>query len=153
MDGVVTSTIPISSAIGLIEGLKLVFSNGKVVDMSAEKGKDIFAPWLDTDEGIKHLGEVALVPHSSPISQSGRFFHNLLFDENASCHLALGNAYRLSIKDGENMSEEEFILAGGNNSSDHIDFMIGSDEMDVDGLKDDGSTEPIMRGGEWAFDI
>ena len=153
VEGVVTSTKPISSDQGFIEGLRIVFSNGKVVDMSAEKGEDVFASWLDIDEGIKHLGEVALVPHSSPISQSGRIFHNLLFDENASCHLALGNAYRFSIKGGEMMSDEEFMLAGGNNSSDHIDFMIGSDEMDVDGFKDDGSTEPIMRGGEWAFDI
>ena len=153
VDGVVTSSKPISSSRGFIEGLRVEFSNGKVVNMSAETGEEIFSPWLDIDEGINHLGEVALVPHSSPISQSGRIFHNLLFDENASCHLALGNGYRFCLKGGEKMSEEEFMLAGGNNSSDHIDFMIGSEEMDVDGILDDGSTEPIMRGGEWAFDI
>ena len=153
VDGIVTSSRPITHSGGLIEGLKLVFSDGKVVDMSAEIGEDIFAPWLDIDEGIKHLGEVALVPHSSPISQSRNFFYNPLFDENASSHLALGNAYRFSIKGGEKLSEEEFLLAGGNNSSDHIDFMIGSGELDVDGITADDSAEPVMRGGEWAFDI
>ena len=104
VEGVVTSTIPITSFSGLIEDLRLVFSKGKVVDMSAEKGEEIFAAWLDTDEGIKHLGEVALVPHSSPISQTRRLYHNLLFDENTSCHLALGNAYRFSIQGGEKRS-------------------------------------------------
>ena len=99
------------------------------------------------------MGEVALVLHSSPISQSGRIFQIILFDENAYCHLALGNAYRYCIKGGEEMSDEEFAQAGGNISQNHWDFMIGSEEVDVDGIIEDGSTEPIMRGGEWAFDV
>ena len=148
-EGVVTSTKPM----GLIDGLSLTFSNGKVIKASARKGEELLYKYLETDNGVKHLGEVALVPHSSPISQSRLLFENLLFDENASCHLALGNAYRFCLEGGEEMLDEEFSQAGGNNSHLHIDFMIGSDEMDVDGIKEDGSTEPIMRGGELAFDV
>ena len=147
--GVVSSTRPM----GLVEGLSLTFSDGKVVKASAKKGEDGLHKLLETDAGSSNLGEVALVPHSSPISQSGLLFNNLLFDENASCHLALGNAYRFCIEGGEEMSDEEFMRAGCNNSQLHIDFMIGSDEMDVDGLKEDGSVEPVIRGGEWAFDV
>jgi len=148
-EGVVTSTKPM----GLIDGLSLTFANGKVVKASARKGEELLHKNLETDNGAKQLGEVALVPHSSPISQSGLLFQNLLFDENAACHLALGNAYRFCVESGEEMSDEEFSQAGGNNSQIHNDFMIGSDEMDVGGIRADGSTEPIMRGGEWAFDV
>jgi aminopeptidase len=108
---------------------------------------------LNTDGASRTLGEVALVPHSSPISQSGLLFYNILFDENASNHLALGNAYRFNIKDGEEMTEEEFASAGGNESMTHADFMIGSDKIDVDGVLADGTTEPVMRAGEWAFEV
>ncbi len=94
---------------------------------------------------------MALVPHSSPISQSGQIFYNILIDENASSHIALGHAYKFSLNEGETLSDEEFAAAGGNLSSIHLDFMIGSGEMDVDGLSNDGTAEPVMRAGEWAF--
>jgi aminopeptidase len=97
------------------------------------------------------LGEVALVPHSSPISQSGLLFYSILIDENASNHVALGRAYEFGLEGGEVMSGDEFAAAGGNHSLIHIDCMIGSGEMDVDGLTADDTAEPIMRGGEWAF--
>ncbi len=93
------------------------------------------------------------MPHSSPISQSGVLFYNTLFDENAACHLALGNAYRISFQNGENMTEEEFAAQGGNKSLIHVDFMIGSAELNIDGICVDGSTEPVMRSGEWAFSV
>lgn len=154
VDGFVKLTWPLDIEMGSIDGLTLTFSSGKVVKATAEQGDvDILHNWLEIDETFNQLGEVALVPHSSPISQSGQQFHNLLFDENASSHLALGNAYRFCIEGGEKMSDDEFIKAGGNISQDHFDFMIGSENMDVDGITDDGSNEPIMHGGEWAFDI
>ena len=103
-------------------------------------------------EGTPTLGEVALVPHSSPISQTGLLFYNILFDENASNHLALGDAYRFSMREGEGMTADGFAAAGGNESAVHVDFMIGSAEMDVDGIAADGSLEPILRQGEWAFE-
>lgn len=152
VNGVVTLSIPYQAQAGLVDKMRLVFSEGKVVEYSAEQGEDIVGAWLEMDEGVKHLGEVALVPHSSPISQSGTTFYDVLFDENASCHLALGNAYQFCLAGGEEMSAEEFSRAGGNSSADHIDFMIGSEKMDVDGIQADGSAEPILRGGEWAFE-
>jgi aminopeptidase len=105
------------------------------------------------DAGAGGLGEVSLVPHSSPISQCGRVFYNILIDENASCHIALGNAYRFSMDKGEGLTDEEFAAAGGNHSAIHVDFMVGSGAVDVDGAGADGVREPIMRGGEWAFEI
>jgi len=106
---------------------------------------------INIDEGASMLGEVALVPNSSPISQSGLLFYNTLLDENASCHLAFGSAYRFSLEGGENLSAEEFSSRGGNTSLIHEDFMIGSGEMDIDGILEDGSVEPVLRAGEWAF--
>jgi len=97
------------------------------------------------------LGEVALVPNSSPISQSGLLFYNTLLDENASCHLALGNAYRFSLDGGENMTDEEFADQGGNTSLVHSDFMLGSGDLDIDGVLENGDVEAIFRSGEWAF--
>jgi len=149
VDGFVTQTTPHP----WVEGLVLTFSKGKVVKATAKEGEELVHQGLEVDDGAQQLGEVALVPNSNPISRSGRIYYNLLFDENASCHLALGNAYRFCIENGEEMSLEEFLDAGGNNSQVHKDFMIGSEEMDVDGIRDDGSAEPIMRGGEWAFDV
>jgi len=148
-EGVVSSTKPMD----LIDGLSLTFSTGKVVKATAKIGENRLHKLLETDAGARQLGEVAFVPNSSPISQSGLLFQSILLDENASCHLALGNGFRDCIKGGNEMSDEEFSQAGGNNSQIHSDFMIGSDEMDVDGITGDGSTEPIMRGGEWAFDV
>ena len=150
IDGVVTSTKPLSYSGNTIENMTFTFKDGRVVDVKAEKGEDVLKKLLDTDEGAKSLGEVALVPDSSPISQSGITFFNTLFDENASNHLALGSAYAFSLQGGTEMSEEELKAAGLNRSQTHVDFMIGSKEMNIDGIKKDGSRVPIFRNGEWA---
>ena len=153
IDGIVTSTKPLSYQGRLIEKFTLKFFKGRVVHATAENGQDALNNILSSDEASRSLGEVSLVPHSSPISQCGVLFYNSLFDENASDHLALGNAYRFSIKNGEKMTAEKFAAAGGNESMTHADFMIGSNEMNVDGLTSNGTAEPIMRDGEWAFKV
>jgi aminopeptidase len=150
-DGVVTATRPLSYGGVLIENFSLTFEGGRVVKAMAEKGDTVLRNLIDTDEGAARLGEVALVPNSSPISQSGLLFYNTLYDENAASHLALGRAYRFSLKDGKLMSDEEFLLAGGNDSHIHVDFMIGSGQMTVEGITRNGSAHLIMRDGEWAF--
>lgn len=150
VDGYISSTKPLSYAGTMISGMKFTFKDGKVVDFSAEQGEDVLAKLLDTDEGARRLGEVALVPDPSPISQSGIIFFNTLFDENASNHLALGSAYAFSVKGGTEMSDEELAEAGLNRSQTHVDFMVGSDKMDIDGIREDGSTVPIFRNGDWA---
>ncbi len=119
--------------------------------MKAEEGEEILKRLVETDEGSHYLGEIALVPHKSPISQSNVLFYNTLFDENASNHLAIGNAYAFCIEGGKKMSQEELDQNGLNNSITHVDFMIGSDKMNIDGIKEDGSTEPVFRDGGWAF--
>jgi len=151
-DGVVTSTFPLSYGGTLIEDFQVTFENGRVVKVTAKKGETALQKLVDTDEGSHRLGEVALVPASSPIAQRGHLFYNTLFDENASCHIAIGRAYRFTLTGGEELSDEEFVSAGGNVSLNHVDFMIGSPKMDIDGVKQDGSREPVMRQGEWAFD-
>ncbi len=151
VEGVVTSTKPLSYAGVLIENFSLTFAGGRAVKVTADKGEAILQKLLESDDGAARLGEVALVPNSSPISQSGLLFYNTLFDENASNHLALGRAYRFCLQNGTELSDEAFAAAGGNDSMIHIDFMIGSDQMNVDGIGQDGSTEPVMRNGEWAF--
>jgi len=153
IEGTVSATKPLSYQGNLIENFSLTFSEGKVVEFSAEKGEETLRNLLETDQNSKSLGEVALVPHQTPISQIGFIFLNTLYDENASNHLALGSAYRDTLKGGLAMSEEEFAQAGGNNSLIHVDFMFGSGEMDLDGLMADGTNEPVMRAGEWAFDL
>ena len=153
VNGTVASTKPLSYSGNLIENFSLTFKDGKVVELSAEKGEDVLREMVNTDEGASFLGEVALVTHGSPISQSNITFLNTLYDENASCHLALGRAYKFNLEGGPEMSNDEFFAAGGNTSNIHVDFMFGSGEMDIDGIAADGSTEPVMRGGEWAFDI
>lgn len=150
VDGYISSTKPLSYAGTIISGMKFTFKDGKVVDFSAEQGEDVLAKLLDTNEGARRLGEVALVPDPSPISQSGIIFFNTLFDENASNHLALGSAYAFSVKGGTEMSDEELAEAGLNRSQTHVDFMVGSDKMDIDGIREDGSTVPIFRNGDWA---
>ena len=134
----------------IISGMKFTFKDGKVVDFSAEEGQDVLAKLLDTDEGAKSLGEVALVPDPSPISQSGITFFNTLFDENASNHLALGSAYAFSLQGGTKMSEEELKAHGLNRSQTHVDFMVGSDKMNIDGIRKDGTSVPVFRNGDWA---
>ncbi|MDA5328506.1 aminopeptidase [Enterococcus lactis] len=150
VDGYISSTKSLSYAGTIISGMKFTFKDGKVVDFSAEQGEDVLEKLLDTDEGARRLGEVALVPDPSPISQSGIIFFNTLFDENASNHLALGSAYAFSVKGGTEMSDEELAEAGLNRSQTHVDFMVGSDKMDIDGIREDGSTVPIFRNGDWA---
>ena len=153
VNGHVKATFPLNLAGTLIEDFTVTFENGRAVNITAKKGENDLRKLLETDESASHLGEVALVPISSPINQSGILFYNTLFDENASCHIAFGNAYRISIQGGDEMTDEEFAEAGGNKSLVHTDFMIGSAEMDIDGITADGTREPVMRQGEWAFTV
>src|SRR5204863_9637615 len=125
------------------------FEAGKVVSLSARRGEAVLRNLLETDATAGRLGEVALVPHSSPIAQSGRLFYNTLFDENAASHVAFGSAYKFTLTGADAMSDEEFEKAGGNRSAVHVDFMIGSQELDVDGVVAGGASEPVMRKGEW----
>jgi aminopeptidase len=150
VDGTVRASKPLSYGSTLIENFSLTFERGRIVGMTAERNGDTLQRLLDTDEGARHLGEVALVPHSSPISQSGLLFYNTLFDENAASHVALGNAYKFTLKGGNDMTDAQFEQTGGNRSAVHVDFMIGSGDLDVDGVLANGTTEPLMRKGEWA---
>jgi aminopeptidase len=152
-DGTVTATFPLSYGGSLIEGIRVTFENGQITKVSAKKNEAILQKLVDTDDGSKRLGEVALVPASSPIAKRGHLFYNTLFDENASCHIAIGRAYRFTLTGGEELNDDEFISAGGNVSLNHVDFMIGSPQMDIDGSREDGTREPVMRQGEWAFDV
>ena len=149
VEGVVTSSKPLSYGGTLIENFTLTFEQGRVVRLTAEKGEGTLRRLVEMDDGSSMLGEVALVAHSSPIAQSGVLFFNTLFDENAASHIALGRAYRFCVAGGLMMSDEEFAAAGGNDSLAHVDFMIGSSEIDVDGLDAAGRAEPLMRRGEW----
>src|SRR5262249_18844248 len=125
------------------------FEGGRAVDVRAEKNESVLKRLLGMDSGAARLGEIALVPHSSPVAQTGVLFYNTLFDENAASHIALGAAYKFTYRGGEAMSEEEFDGVGANRSAAHVDFMIGSSELDVDGVLPGGATEPVMRKGEW----
>ncbi len=153
VDGVVKTTRPVLIQGQVIEGCIFKFSKGQIIEANAMLGYEIMDKLINIDEGARRLGEIALVPHSSPISQTGLLFYNILLDENASNHIAIGQAFRNSLKNGIALTDEEFMAAGGNNSSIHLDLMIGSEEMSVDGLLEDGATEPIMRNGEWAFEV
>ncbi len=152
-DGIVRSTKPLSYGGSLIEDFSVRFEGGRVVSFSAARGEAALRQMIETDDTAGRLGEVALVPHSSPIAASGRLFYNTLFDENAASHVALGSAYKFTLAGGETMTDAEFERAGGNKSAIHVDFMIGSAALDVDGMFDDGRTEPLMRQGEWAIDV
>ena len=149
VEGYVTSTKPLSYQGTLIDEIRVRFEAGRIVEAKARRGEDVLAKVLETDEGSRRLGEVALVPHSSPISASGLLFFNTLFDENAASHIALGQSYSQCIRGGGAMSEAELAARGANRSLIHIDWMIGSGAIDVDGIGADGSAEPIMRRGEW----
>lgn len=153
VEGVVSASMPLNLLGVLIEDFSLTFEKGRVTHITAKKGELDLRKLIETDENAGRLGEAALVPNNSPISQSGHLFYNSLFDENAACHLALGNAYRNTIQGGDEMTEEEFEASGGNKSMIHVDFMIGSGQLDIDGICEDGSREPVMRQGEWAFDV
>src|ERR1700721_2798641 len=150
VDGHVVSTKPLSYQGSLIEGIAVRFEEGRMVEARASRGEKVLNKVLDTDEGARRLGEVALVPHSSPISKSGLLFFNTLFDENAACHIALGQCYSKCFVDGTNLSPEQIAAQGGNKSLIHIDWMIGSDQIDIDGLYVDGRRVPVFRKGEWA---
>jgi aminopeptidase len=152
-DGTIAATFPLSYGGTLIEDFSVTFENGRIVKVNAKKNEAILQKLIDTDEGSKRLGEVALVPASSAIARRGHLFYNTLFDENASCHIAIGRAYRFTLIGGEELNDEEFVAAGGNVSLNHVDFMIGSPQMDIDGIREDSTREPVMRHGEWAFDL
>ena len=152
-EGEVASTKPLSHMGSLIEDIRVRFEGGRIVEAHAGRGEAVLKKLLDTDEGAARLGEVALVPHGSPISQSGVLFLNTLFDENAACHLALGMALRFTLEGGKGLDAAAFEAVGGNASSIHADLMVGSAELDIDGIRPDGAVEPLMRAGEWAFDV
>lgn len=151
VNGYVSSTKPLSYGGNIIDQFKLTFKDGRVTEISAEQGEEVLEQLIQTDDGAKHLGEVALVPHGSPISQSNILFFNTLFDENASHHFALGSAYAFCLEGGKTMSREELEANGLNQSITHVDFMVGSEQMDVDGILADGTIEPIFRNGNWAI--
>ena len=150
VNGTVRSTKPLSYGGTLIENFTLRFEGGRAVDVHAEKIESVLKRLIDMDAGAARLGEIALVPHGSPVAQSGLLFYNTLFDENAASHVALGSAYKFTLAGGDQMSDEAFDRAGGNRSATHVDFMIGSGELDVTGVLPDGTSEPVMRRGEWA---
>ncbi|MDB5513474.1 MAG: peptidase [Tardiphaga sp.] len=150
VDGHVISSKPLSYQGSLIDNIAVRFEAGRIVEARATRGEEVLNKVLDTDEGARRLGEVALVPHSSPISKSGLLFFNTLFDENAACHIALGQCYSKCFLDGGKLTPEQIAAQGGNKSLIHIDWMIGSGETDIDGLHADGRRVPVFRKGEWA---
>jgi len=151
ISGVVRASKPLSYNGALIEDFSLTFEAGRVVEIKAAHGEETLRHMINTDSGAASLGEVALVPHNSPISQSGLLFFNTLFDENAACHIALGRSIRYCLEGGTELSDEEYAARGGNDSLIHVDFMIGSDQLNIDGQLPGGGWEPIMRNGKWAF--
>jgi len=150
VEGTVSSTKPLSHQGTLIDKIQVRFENGKIVDAKAKKGEEVLLKVLDSDDGARRLGEVALVPNSSPISQSGLLFYNTLFDENAACHIALGQCYSKCFRGEKNLSKSEISKRGGNFSMIHIDWMIGSKDIDIDGVQSDRSRVAVFRKGEWA---
>ena len=153
VNGTVSSSRPLVVAGQIVEDFRLTFENGKITHLTAQKGEESLRRLIETDEGARSIGEVALVPISSPVSRRGHLFYNTLFDENAASHIAIGRAYRFTMSGGSEMSEEEFQANGGNFSLTHNDFMVGSDKMEIDGIREDGSRQPVMRAGEWAFEV
>jgi len=149
VEGKVTSTKPLSYQGTMIEGISVRFQGGKIVEADAARGKQVLQKMIETDEGARRLGEVSLVPHSSPIAASGLLFMNTLFDENAACHIALGQAYSTCFREGDKITQEQLAARGANSSLIHVDWMIGSNHIDVDGISASGSSEPVMRAGEW----
>lgn len=151
INGIVHSTKPLNYGGNLINNFSFTFKDGKIIDFTAEEGYDSLKELLDTDDGAKYLGEVALVPYDSPISNSNILFYNTLFDENASCHLAVGKAYPSCIKGGEDMNDEELIKASSNVSLTHVDFMIGSKDLDILGITADGKEVQVFKDGNFTF--
>jgi len=149
VEGTVRSTKPLSHQGTMIEGISVRFESGKIVEAHAAKGEQVLRRMIETDDGARRLGEVSLVPNSSPISASGMLFLNTLFDENAACHIALGQAYSTCLINGDKLSAEELAARGANDSLIHVDWMIGSGQIDVDGITAAGEAEPLLRQGEW----
>ncbi|MDO5063335.1 MAG: aminopeptidase [Peptostreptococcaceae bacterium] len=151
VNGYVSNTMPFNYSGTLIDGFKLTFKDGKIVEMSAKVGEEVFEKLLNTDEGARYLGEVALVPYDSPISNTNTIYFNTLFDENASCHFAFGAAYPTNVKGGDKMTQDELKKAELNVSMVHEDFMVGSADMNIDGITHDGQVIPVFRDGNWAL--
>lgn len=150
VDGYVTNKLPLSYNGTIIDQFKLMFKDGEIIDFSAEKGETVLKDLINTDEGSRRLGEVALVPDDSPISNRNTIFYNTLFDENAACHLAIGSAYAFNIQGGTEMTVEEKIASGLNDSNVYVDFMIGSSDLTIYGIFEDGSKELVFENGNWA---
>jgi aminopeptidase len=148
-EGTVTASKPLSHQGTMIEGIHVRFAGGQIVEARATKGQEVLQRLIETDAGARRLGEVALVPHSSPIAQSGLLFLNTLFDENAASHIALGQSYSSCVRNGDHLTPEELSAKGANDSLIHVDWMIGSAELDIDGITASGTAEPLMRKGEW----
>lgn len=151
VNGIVYSSKPLSYGGNLIDNFSITFKDGKAIDFTAETGYDVLKQMLESDEGAKYLGEVAFVPYNSPISNSKLIFFNTLFDENAACHLAFGRAYESCVKDADKYSEEELEKIGINNSVIHVDFMIGTSDLEITGINKNGETIQIFSNGNWAF--
>ncbi len=151
VNGKVVSSKPLNYGGTLINNFSINFEDGRVVSFEAEEGYDALKSLVETDEGSHYLGEVALVPHDSPISNSNTIFFNTLYDENASCHLAFGKAYNLSLKGGIEMSTDDIIAHGGNDSLVHVDFMIGTKDLTITGISFDGTETLVFKDGNWAF--
>ena len=148
-EGTVTASKPLSYQGTMIDGIRVRFERGRIVEAHATRGQEVLRKLIDTDEGAGRLGEVALVPHSSPIASSGLLFFNTLFDENAASHIALGQAYTSCLRDGDKLTPEQLAGKGANDSLIHVDWMIGSEKLDIDGITASGAAEPLMRAGEW----
>ena len=151
VNGVVHSTKPLVYGGNIIDDFSLTFKDGKIVDFTAEQGYETLSKLIDTDEGSHYLGEVALVPFKSPISDTNIVFYNTLYDENASCHFAIGSAYSSCIEGGNDIAEEDFDKYGINDSLTHVDFMVGSADLDIVGITHDGEEIQIFKDGNWAF--
>ena len=151
VNGTVRSTKPLSYGGNIIDNFSVTFENGRIVKVSAEQGQETLERLVSMDEGAHYLGEVALVPHQSPISESNILYYNTLFDENASNHLAIGSAYAFCLEGGKDMTQEQLSERGLNTSVTHVDFMIGSAQMDINGITEDGREEPVFRNGNWAI--
>lgn len=151
VNGIVYSSKPLSYSGNLIDNFSITFEDGRAIDFTAETGYDILKQMLESDEGAKYLGEVAFVPYNSPISNSKLIFFNTLFDENAACHLAFGRAYESCVKNADKYSEEELEKMGVNNSVIHVDFMIGTSDLEITGINKNGETIKIFSNGNWTF--
>ena len=150
VDGTVRASKPLAHQGTLIDGIEVTFQDGEIIKARADRGEEVFLKLLETDEGARRIGEVALVPHASPISESGILFYNTLFDENAASHIALGQCYKDCLRDTANASDEDIAARGGNSSLIHVDWMIGAADTEIDGITKSGDRVPVFRGGNWA---